>query len=61
MADSKSQNSPCQVTEVGVCGGGDDLTANLAEVGGPVAEGHDLSRADKGEVKGVEEEHHVLP
>lgn len=48
------------MTEVGVDGGTDDLTADLAELLCPVTEGHYLRWTDKGEVQGVEKEHQVL-
>lgn len=46
--------------EVGVNGGGDDLTADLPELFGSVTESDDLSRANKGEVQRVEEENNVF-
>lgn len=56
-----NQFLPGQVAEVRVCGGADDLTADLAELLSLVTEGHDLSGAHESEVQRVEEEHHVLP
>jgi len=52
---------PGQVREVRVCGCGNDLTANLTEFRGPLAESHNLSGAHEGEVQGVEEEDHIFP
>lgn len=39
---------------------GNHLAANLFELINTLGEGNDLSGADKGEVKWVEEEHHIL-
>ena len=61
MLKSLNKFLPGQVAKVRVCGGADDLTADLAERLGLVAEGHDLSGAHESEVQWVEEEHHVLP
>ena len=59
--ETSAQCLPGQVAELGVSGGSQHLTANLAELLGAVAEGHDLSGADEGEVQRVEEQDHVLP
>ena len=53
--------SPGQMAEVGVGGGSQHLTVDLAELLDTVAEGHDLRGADEGEVQRVEEQDHILP
>jgi len=52
--------NPSQVGEVRISRAGDDFTADLAEFLGSVREGNDLSRADKGEVQGIEEQNNIL-
>ena len=49
------------MAEVGVGGGSQHLTVDLAELLDTVAEGHDLRGADEGEVQRVEEQDHILP
>lgn len=44
-----------------ISGGSDDLTADFTELRSPFAERDDLSRAHKGEVERIEEQHDVLP
>lgn len=49
------------MTEVRVCGSGNDLTVDGAKLLYPVTESHDLSGTHKREVQGVEEDDHILP
>lgn len=56
----RRRSSPGQVTEVGVGGSSEDLTADLAELIHAIAEGDDLSGAHKGKVQRIEEQNHVL-
>ena len=48
------------MTEFGVNGAGKDFTSDFFEFFSLVIEGNDFGGADKGEVKGVEEEKDVL-
>jgi len=52
--------APGKVGEVGVSGAGYEGAAQSFKLSHPVIEGNDLCGADKGEVKGVEEENHIL-
>jgi hypothetical protein len=51
---------PREVGELGVHAHAQHLGAELLELSEAVAEGGDLGGADKGEVQGIEEQHHVL-
>ena len=61
VESDNNQYSPGQVREVRVCGGGNDLTANRTEFLCPLAESHNLSGADEGEVQWIEEKDHIFP
>ncbi len=51
---------PGQVAVLAVDGNAEDFTVLAGEIGVAVAESRDLSRADEGEIQGIEEQHHVL-
>jgi len=51
---------PSQVSEVGVAGSSDNLSVDSTELGLAVTEGDDLSRAHKGEIQRIPEEHDPL-
>ncbi len=57
----KAGSSPCQVAEMRVGGGGDDLAADFTKLSGLVAERDDLGRTHEGEIKRIEEQHDILP
>ena len=52
--------NPGQVAVLAVDGNAEDFAVLAGEVGVAIAESRDLSRADEGEIQGIEEQHHVL-
>jgi hypothetical protein len=51
---------PCQMSELGIYGDPNHFAVSFLEVCQPLVEGKYFRWADKGEVEGVKEQHHVL-
>lgn len=58
---SRQDPSPCQMAEMRVGGGSDELTADFTKLGSPFAERDDLSGTHEGEIKRIEEQHDIFP
>ncbi len=52
--------NPSEVAELAVNGDAQHFSVLAGEIGVAIAEGSDFSRADEGEVEGIEEQHHIL-